>query len=52
MTDRPFAHEPVLAESELRHLVLAAQREGNRELAKVLAPFELSPSQSEVIRVI
>lgn len=41
-----------LAESELRHLVLAAQREGNRELAKLLAPMDLSPSQGEVIRVI
>ncbi len=38
--------------SELRLLVLAAQREGNRLLAEQLRPLGLTPSQSEVIRVL
>ncbi len=37
---------------ELRLLVLAAQREGNRLLAERLRPLGLTPSQSEVIRVL
>ncbi len=37
---------------ELRLLVLAAQREGNRLLAEALRPLGLTPSQSEVIRVL
>ncbi len=37
---------------ELRLLVLAAQREGNRLLAEQLRPLGLTPSQSEVIRVL
>ncbi len=48
----PYASEVGLADTELRHLVLAAQREGNRELAKLLTPMDLTPSQGEVIRVI
>ncbi len=37
---------------ELRYLILAAQREGNRMLAEALHPLELTPSQAEVLRVL
>lgn len=37
---------------ELRYLVLAAQREGNRLLAQGLRPLGLTPSQAEVLRVL
>jgi DNA-binding MarR family transcriptional regulator len=37
---------------ELRYLVLAAQREGNRLLAQELRPLGLTPSQAEVLRVL
>ncbi|HEU0213629.1 MAG TPA: MarR family transcriptional regulator [Jiangellaceae bacterium] len=37
---------------ELRYLVLAAQREGNRQLAHELRPLGLTPSQAEVLRVL
>lgn len=37
---------------ELRYLVLAAQREGNRILADLLRPLGLTPSQAEVLRVL
>jgi DNA-binding MarR family transcriptional regulator len=37
---------------ELRYLVLAAQREGNRMLAQGLRPLGLTPSQAEVLRVL
>lgn len=37
---------------ELRYLFLALQREGNRQLTEVLRPLELTPSQSEVLRVL
>lgn len=37
---------------ELRLLVLAAQREGNRLFADQLRPLGLTPSQAEVIRVL
>ena len=37
---------------ELRYLVLAAQREGNRMLARGLCPLGLTPSQAEVLRVL
>ena len=37
---------------ELRYLVLAAQREGNRILLDRLRPLGVSPSQAEVIRVL
>lgn len=40
------------AVEELRYLVLAAQREGNRMLARELRPLGLTPSQAEVIRVL
>jgi len=37
-------------EEELRFLILGAQREGNRVLASLLAPLEVTPSQAEVLR--
>lgn len=37
---------------ELRYLVLAAQREGNRLLADGLQPLGLTPSQAEALRVL
>lgn len=37
---------------ELRFLILAAQREGNRILLDLLRPLGMSPSQAEVIRVL
>jgi DNA-binding MarR family transcriptional regulator len=37
---------------ELRYLILAAQREGNRIFADVLRPLQLTPSQAEVLRVL
>ncbi len=37
---------------EFRYLVLAAQREGNRILTEALRPFDLTPSQAEVLRVL
>ncbi|WP_104127921.1 MarR family winged helix-turn-helix transcriptional regulator [Cryobacterium sp. Y57] len=40
------------ASQELRYLVLAAQREGNRILLGLLRPLGVSPSQAEVIRVV
>ncbi|MGH3118505.1 MAG: MarR family winged helix-turn-helix transcriptional regulator [Streptomyces sp.] len=38
--------------SELRFLVLAAQREGNRQLAQALREIGLTPAQAEVITVL
>jgi DNA-binding MarR family transcriptional regulator len=37
---------------ELRYLVLAVQRDGNRALAALLRPLGLTPSQAEVIGVL
>lgn len=37
---------------EVRYLILAAQREGNRFLAEALQPLGLTPSQAEVLRVL
>ena len=37
---------------QLRYLVLAAQRDGNRWLAGQLRPLGLTPSQAEVLRVL
>lgn len=37
---------------ELRYLILAAQREGNRLLAQALRPLGITPSQAEVIRLL
>jgi len=38
--------------SELRYLILAAQREGNRLLAQLLRPLGLTPAQAEIITVL
>jgi len=40
------------AAEELRYLILAIQREGNRLLAAELRPLGVTPSQGEVIRVL
>lgn len=37
---------------ELRYLVLALQREGNRELSEMLKPMSLTPAQAEVLQVL
>jgi DNA-binding MarR family transcriptional regulator len=37
---------------ELRYLILAGQREGNRLFADALRPLHLTPSQAEVLRVL
>src|SRR5690348_5064077 len=37
---------------ELRYLILAAQREGNRLFADALRPLRLTSSQAEVLRVL
>jgi len=37
---------------ELRYLILAAQREGNRRLTEALKPLSLTPAQAEVIAVL
>jgi DNA-binding MarR family transcriptional regulator len=37
---------------ELRYLILAAQREGNRHLAQALRPLGITPSQAEVLRLL
>ena len=37
---------------QLRYLLLAAQREGNRFLADALEPLGLTPSQAEALRVL
>jgi DNA-binding MarR family transcriptional regulator len=37
---------------ELRYLVLAAQRDGNRMLAALLRPLGLTPAQAEVLTVL
>lgn len=40
------------AAEELRYLILAIQREGNRQLAADLRPLGVTPSQAEVVRVL
>jgi DNA-binding MarR family transcriptional regulator len=40
------------AAEEVRYLVLAAQREGNRRLAHALKPLGITPSQAEVLRLL
>ena len=37
---------------QIRYLLLAAQREGNRQLAAALRPTGLTPEQSEVLRIL
>ena len=41
--------EPI---EELRYLMLAVQREGNRTLTEALRPLDLTPAQGEVLRVL
>jgi DNA-binding MarR family transcriptional regulator len=36
----------------LRYLILAAQREGNRQLTLMLSELEVTPAQSEALRII
>jgi len=38
--------------AQLRYLVLATQREGNRQLAQALRPLGLTPAQAEVVSVL
>jgi DNA-binding MarR family transcriptional regulator len=40
------------AAEEIRYLVLAAQRDGNRQLAQALRPLGVTPSQAEVLRLL
>src|SRR5262249_52908147 len=40
------------AGSELRYLILGAQREGNRDLTEMLRPIGVTPSQAEVLSVL
>ena len=37
---------------ELRFLILAAQREGNRMLSHALRPLGITPAQAEVLRLL
>ena len=37
---------------EIRYLILAAQREGSRQLAQALKPLGLTPSQAEAVRLV
>lgn len=37
---------------EIRYLLLAVQREGNRILSEALAPLDLTPAQAEVLRIL
>ena len=39
-------------QNELRYLILAAQREGNRMLASALRELDLTPAQAEVLDVL
>lgn len=39
-------------EDEVRYLILALQREGNRQIAQVLAPAAVTPSQAEAISLL
>ncbi len=43
---------PMKPIEQLRYLILAAQREGNRFLAEALQPLALTPSQAEALRVL
>lgn len=38
--------------SKFRYLILGAQREGNRQLAQLLRPLGLTPSQAEILTVL
>jgi len=49
-TTRPATGTPL--DTELRFLLLAAQREGSRLLGRALDPIDLTPAQAEVLTVI
>lgn len=40
------------ASEQLRYLILAAQREGNRQLTAMLSEIGVTPAQSEALRII
>jgi len=44
--------EPSPHDSELRYLLLAAQREGARQMTGQLRPFNLTPAQAEILLVL
>ncbi|MFI2379094.1 MarR family winged helix-turn-helix transcriptional regulator [Streptomyces sp. NPDC018964] len=44
--------EPPRNESELRYLLLAAQREGARQMTGRLRPLNLTPAQAEILLVL
>lgn len=48
----PIVHPSGTTTEELRYAILAAQREGNRQLGLALRPYEVTPSQAEVILVL
>ncbi|HEU0026526.1 MAG TPA: MarR family transcriptional regulator [Ktedonobacterales bacterium] len=48
----PKPVNPMKPIEELRYLVLAAQREGNRFLAEALQSLALTPSQAEALRTL
>lgn len=37
---------------QIRYLILAAQREGNRQIATAMSQFGLTPAQSEALRIV
>src|SRR5215469_7228114 len=51
MPSRKSERHMHLAE-EIRYLLLATQREGNRYFAEALRPLDLTPAQAEVLRVL
>lgn len=56
-TDTAPPQSPATAEhphydSELRYLLLAAQREGARQMTGQLRPFNLTPAQAEILLVL
>ncbi|KAA0929700.1 MULTISPECIES: MarR family winged helix-turn-helix transcriptional regulator [Streptomyces] len=44
--------DPPHYDSELRYLLLAAQREGARQMTAQLRPFNLTPAQAEILLVL
>ncbi|MFH8249422.1 MarR family winged helix-turn-helix transcriptional regulator [Microbacterium sp. B2969] len=44
--------DPLRTAEHLRYLILAAQREGNRQLTAALTRIDLTPAQSEALRII
>lgn len=57
VADAPPGAPPVMLASrqddaELRYLLLAAQREGSRQMAAQLRPLNLTPAQAEILLVL